>query len=69
MSHWSNQWLTFWGGVKGLKNNSDLHDKKVYGLIDRDFRTDTHLDSLKIDGIFSVVISWISNQNRSLKTV
>ncbi|PIX62533.1 hypothetical protein CO057_04095 [Candidatus Uhrbacteria bacterium CG_4_9_14_0_2_um_filter_41_50] len=47
--------------VKGLKNNSDLHDKKVYGLIDRDFRTDTHLDSLKTDGIFSVGLNEIEN--------
>lgn len=47
--------------VKGLKNNADLHDKKVYGLIDRDFRTETQLESLKADSVFSVSLNEIEN--------
>jgi ABC-type cobalamin/Fe3+-siderophores transport system ATPase subunit len=47
--------------VKGLKTHSDLHDKKVYGLIDKDFRTEEHLNSLKSDGVFSIVLNEVEN--------
>ncbi|KKS44045.1 MAG: ABC transporter, ATP-binding protein-related protein [candidate division CPR1 bacterium GW2011_GWA2_42_17] len=47
--------------VKGLKAHSDLHDKKVYGLIDRDFRTKEQLNSLKNDGVFSISLNEIEN--------
>jgi len=47
--------------VKGLKNNADLHDKKVYGLIDRDFRSEEQLNLLKADGIFSILLNEVEN--------
>lgn len=47
--------------VKGLKNNENLHDKKVYGLIDRDFRTEEQLASLKGEGIFSLTLHEVEN--------
>lgn len=47
--------------VKGLKNHSDLHDKKVYGLIDKDFRVEEQLDSLKSDGVFSITLNEVEN--------
>lgn len=47
--------------VRGLRNHSYLHDKKVYGLIDRDFRNEEQLNSLKEDGIFSSTLNEIEN--------
>jgi ABC-type cobalamin/Fe3+-siderophores transport system ATPase subunit len=47
--------------VKGLKAHSDLHDKKVYGLIDRDFRSDEQLKSLKTEDVFSITLNKIEN--------
>lgn len=47
--------------VKGLKSHSDLHNKKVYGLIDRDFRSEEQLTSLNKDGIFSISLNEIEN--------
>lgn len=47
--------------VKGLKNHSDLHDKKVYGLIDKDFRTKEQLDSLMSEGVFSIALNEVEN--------
>jgi len=47
--------------VKGLKSHTDLHDKKVFGLIDRDFRTDDQLDALKSDGILSIALNEVEN--------
>jgi ABC-type cobalamin/Fe3+-siderophores transport system ATPase subunit len=47
--------------VRGLKSHADLHDKKVFGIIDRDFRTDEQLTALKKDGIFSTTLNEIEN--------
>ncbi|KKQ71443.1 MAG: ABC transporter ATP-binding protein-like protein [Candidatus Peregrinibacteria bacterium GW2011_GWC2_39_14] len=47
--------------VKGLRTHSDLHDKKVYGLIDKDFRTEEQLTSLKDAGIFSITLNEVEN--------
>lgn len=47
--------------VRGLKNNTNLHDKEVYGLIDTDARSDEQLTSLKSKGVFSVSLSEIEN--------
>ena len=47
--------------VKGLKSHSDLHDKKVYGIIDMDFRTEEQLNSLKEEGIFSISLNEVEN--------
>lgn len=47
--------------VKGLKTHSDLHDKEVYGLIDKDWRTEEQLSSLKSDGVFSITLNEVEN--------
>lgn len=47
--------------VKGLKNHSDLHDKKVYGLIDRDFRPEEQTNSLKTEGVFCLGLNKVEN--------
>ncbi len=47
--------------VKGLRNNTSLHDKKVFGLIDRDFRSDNQLESLKSESIFNIALNEIEN--------
>lgn len=47
--------------VRGLKAHSDLHDKKVYGLIDKDSRAEEQLTSLKSDGVFSIALNEVEN--------
>lgn len=47
--------------VRGLKEHLDLHDKKVFGLIDRDFRTNDQLTALISDGIFSIALNEVEN--------
>lgn len=47
--------------VKGLKDNMDLHDKKVFGLIDRDFRSEKQIESLKSESIFCCGLNEIEN--------
>lgn len=47
--------------VKGLKTHSDLHDKKVYGLIDKDFRTVEQLSILNDAGVFCSTLNEIEN--------
>lgn len=47
--------------VKGLKDNTDLHDKKVFGLIDRDFRPEEQIASLKIDNVFCLNLNKVEN--------
>jgi len=47
--------------AKGLKDNADLHDKKVFGLIDRDFRPDEQIDSFKKKNIFCLSLNKVEN--------
>jgi len=47
--------------VKGLKGNSYLHDKKVFGLIDKDFRPAEQIISLESEGIFCCGLNEIDN--------
>jgi len=47
--------------VKGLKAHPHLHDKNVYGLIDKDFRTNEQLASLKADGVFCIDLNEVEN--------
>lgn len=47
--------------VKGFKNNEILHDKNVYGLIDRDFRTDEQLEKLKKKKVYSTSVNKVEN--------
>lgn len=47
--------------VKGLKTHDHLHDKKVYGLIDRDFRTEEQLTALGEAGIFHITLNEVEN--------
>ena len=43
--------------VRGLRGNTDLHDKKVFGLIDRDFRPKEQIVSLKKDDVFCLTLN------------
>ncbi len=47
--------------VRGLKTHASLHDKKIYGLIDKDFRTGEQLKSLFDDGILSIELNEVEN--------
>lgn len=47
--------------VKGLRSNIELHDKKVFGLIDRDFRPNSQISAFKKKGIFSISLNKIEN--------
>ncbi|MDD5164051.1 MAG: AAA family ATPase [Patescibacteria group bacterium] len=47
--------------VKGLKKNPNLHDKKVYGLIDRDFHSEEKIKSWHKKGIFSIKLNKVEN--------
>ena len=47
--------------VRALRVTPDLHDKKVYGLIDRDFRAVEQLNALKDEGVFSITLNEIEN--------
>jgi len=47
--------------VKGLRNNTALHHKKVYGLIDRDFHLESKLNSWKRKKVFSIPVNKVEN--------
>jgi len=47
--------------VKGLRENKELHDKSIYGIIDRDFKSDEHLAKLLEQGIYSTVLNKVEN--------
>ena len=38
-----------------------LHDYKVYGLIDRDYRSETEIEALKADNIFALNVAEVEN--------
>jgi ABC-type cobalamin/Fe3+-siderophores transport system ATPase subunit len=47
--------------VKGLRENIHLHDKEVFGLIDLDFKSQEHIDSLKSKYIYAINVNIIEN--------
>lgn len=47
--------------TKAMKNTSQLHDLKCYGIIDRDYRTDKEISELEKDGIFVLKVAEIEN--------
>ncbi len=47
--------------VKGLRQNENLHNKMVFGLIDRDFRSTEKIDSLRTENIFCSSLNEIEN--------
>jgi ABC-type lipoprotein export system ATPase subunit len=47
--------------VKGLKDNIDLHDKKVFGLIDKDFRPEEQIATLKDNNVFCLNLNKVEN--------
>ncbi len=47
--------------VKGLRNNTNLHNKEVFGLIDRDFRLENQIGALKKCGIFCLEVNKVEN--------
>lgn len=47
--------------VKGMKKNPSLHYLNVYGIIDRDYRTDEEIESLKDSNIYTLKVAEIEN--------
>ncbi len=47
--------------VKGLRANSHLHDKQVFGLIDLDFKTSEQVTALEAKGIYVIKVNKIEN--------
>ena len=47
--------------VKAKKAYEKLQSIEVYGIIDRDFRTEREIDSLKDDGIFALNVAEVEN--------
>jgi len=47
--------------VKGLRAHPNTHHKEVFGLIDRDFKSENELESLRKAGVFSIPLNQIEN--------
>lgn len=47
--------------VRALRLNSSFHHVSVFGLIDRDYRTDDEIQSLSNDGVFCIDVAEIEN--------
>lgn len=47
--------------TKAMKNNSQLHHIECYGIIDRDYRTELEINSLKHKGIYVVDVAEVEN--------
>ena len=47
--------------TKAFRNNSILHDCEVYGLIDRDYRSDHEINKYKEDCIYTLDIAEVEN--------
>lgn len=47
--------------TKVFKNNPALHHCQVYGLIDRDFRSEYEIDSYKADNIYALNVAEVEN--------
>lgn len=47
--------------TKAFRNNPDLHDCQVYGIIDRDFRSDYEIEKYKEHGIYTIGVAEVEN--------
>ena len=47
--------------TKAFRNNPDLHDCQVYGIIDRDFRSDYEIEKYKEHGVFTIKVAEVEN--------
>ena len=47
--------------TKAFKANSDLHNYQVYGLIDRDYRSDREIEAYKKDNIYTLEVAEVEN--------
>ena len=47
--------------TKAFRNSSILHEYKVYGLIDRDYRTEAEISSLKANHIYVLDVAEVEN--------
>ena len=47
--------------TKAMKSNKQLHHLSCYGLIDRDFRSDSEIKKLKEQGIYSLKVAEVEN--------
>lgn len=47
--------------TKAFRNNPSLHDCEVYGLIDRDFRSDYEINKYKDDHIYTLGVAEVEN--------
>lgn len=47
--------------AKAFRNNPSLHDCEVYGIIDRDFRSEYEIEKYKNDHIFTINVAEVEN--------
>ena len=47
--------------TKAFRNNPSLHDCEVYGIIDRDFRSEYEIEKYKNDHIFTINVAEVEN--------
>ena len=47
--------------TKAMKDNAQLHHLECYGLIDRDYRTEEEIESLKAKGIYTIDVAEVEN--------
>lgn len=47
--------------TKAFRNNLDLHECQVYGIIDRDFRSDYEIEKYKEHGVFTIKVAEVEN--------
>lgn len=47
--------------TKAFRNNQELHDCNVYGIIDRDFRSDAEINAYKSQGIYVIDVAEVEN--------
>lgn len=47
--------------TKAFKNNNTLHHCEVYGIIDRDYRSDYEIERYKEDNIFTIDVAEVEN--------
>ena len=47
--------------TKAFRSNPSLHHLKVYGLVDRDYRSDYEIEKYKTDGIYTLKVAEVEN--------
>lgn len=47
--------------TKSFRNNPSLHDCDVYGIIDRDFRSDYEIEQYKKDHVYTINVAEVEN--------